>query len=66
MRVEDIRVLDEDKGLLCLLGRSLPSPDASLDLLNGFDDPTVWENQPKEELSWVPPETTPRGFGSTP
>jgi hypothetical protein len=58
-RVEDIRVLDEDKGLLCLLGRPLPSPDALLDLLNGFDDPTVWANQPKDELSWVPPETTP-------
>lgn len=56
-RVEDIRVLSEDKGLLRLLGRALPSPDALLDLLNGFDDPKVWEGQPEEEKSWVPPET---------
>jgi len=56
-RVEDIRVLSEDKGLLRLLGRELPSPDALLDLLNGFDDPKVWEGKPADEKSWVPPET---------
>ena len=56
-RVEDIRILGEDKGLLRLLGGGLPSPDALLDLLNGFDDPKVWENRPNDEKSWVPPET---------
>src|SRR5580704_11885929 len=35
-RVEDIRILREDKGLLELLGKDLPSPDALLDLLNAF------------------------------
>ena len=56
-RVEDIRVLSEDKGLVRLLGEALPSPDALLDLLNGFDDPRVWEGKPADEKSWVPPET---------
>jgi hypothetical protein len=56
-RVEDIRVLSNDKGLLRLLAESLPSPDALLRLLNGFDDPKVWEGRPKDEKSWVPPET---------
>lgn len=58
-RVEDIRVLSEDKGLLRLLGGALPSPDALLDMLNSFDDPKVWEAKPADELSWVPPETPP-------
>lgn len=56
-RVEDIRVLSKDQALLRLLARHLPSPDALLRLLNGFDDPKVWEGQPKNEKSWVPPET---------
>ena len=58
-RVEDIRVLAKDKGLLRLLGECLPSPDALLRLLNGFDDPTVWTQRPPDEKSWVPPETAP-------
>ena len=40
-----------------MLGEALPSPDALLDLLNGFDDPRVWEGKPADEKSWVPPET---------
>ena len=58
-RVEDIRTLGADQGLTRLLDRTLPSPDALLDFLNGFDDPTVWQGRPKDELSWVPPETMP-------
>jgi hypothetical protein len=59
-RVEDVRILAEDKGLLRLLDApQLPSPDALLDLLNGFDDPSVWEKRPADERSWVPPETAP-------
>jgi hypothetical protein len=58
-RIEDIRILQRDEGLLRLLDRSLPSPDALLRLLNGFDDPKVWEQQPEDEKSWVPPETEP-------
>jgi hypothetical protein len=59
-RVEDIRVLGgDDEGLRRLLGERLPGPDALLRLLNGFDDPKVWEKRPKDEKSWVPPETAP-------
>jgi hypothetical protein len=58
-RVEDIRILKRDRGLTCLLGADLPSPDVLLRFLNGFDDPKVWEKQPKDEKSWVPPETAP-------
>jgi hypothetical protein len=58
-RVEDIRMLSADQGLTRLLNRTLPSPDALLDFLNGFDDPTVWERRPGDELSWVPPATMP-------
>jgi hypothetical protein len=58
-RVEDIRVLESDDGLRQLLGERLPSPDALLRLLNGFDDPRVWQGRPDDELSWVPPETAP-------
>jgi hypothetical protein len=58
-RVEDVRVLGADEGLLRLLGASLPGPDALLRFLNGFDDPTVWEDRPTDEKSWVPPETAP-------
>jgi len=58
-RVEDIRILAEDRGLGRLLDRELPSPDALLDFLHGFDDPQVWEGRPAAEKSWVPPETAP-------
>lgn len=56
-RVEDVGVLGRDKGLLRLLGEKLPGPDALLRLLNGCDDPKVWEKRPKRGKSWVPPET---------
>jgi len=58
-RIEDIRILAEDKGLLRLLDRELPSPDALLDFLGAFDDREVWEQRPKDEKSWVPPESAP-------
>jgi hypothetical protein len=58
-RLEDIRILHDDRGLARLLDRELPSPDALLDFLAAFDDPTVWEQRPADEKSWVPPETTP-------
>jgi len=58
-RIEDIRILAEDKGLLRLLDRELPSPDALLDFLRAFDDPQVWAQRPEDEKSWVPPETVP-------
>jgi len=58
-RVEDVEILKKDRGLLRLLGEDLPGPDALLRLLNGFDDPKVWEKRPKRGKSWVPPETAP-------
>jgi DDE family transposase len=56
-RVEDIRILSEDKGLLRLLDRTLPSPDALLDFLGSFDDPDAFSARPADEESFVPPET---------
>ena len=56
-RVEDIRILSEDKGLLRLLGGALPSPDALLDFLAAFDDPSVWTEQPQDEASFVPEDS---------
>ncbi len=58
-RIEDIRILAEDQGLLRLLDRELPSPDALLDFLRAFDEPDVWAQRPAAEKSWVPPESPP-------
>lgn len=58
-RIEDIRILAEDQGLVRLLDREIPSPDALLDFLCAFDDPQVWEQRPEDEKSWVPPESAP-------
>jgi hypothetical protein len=58
-RIEDIRILSEDKGLLRLLDRALPSPDALLDFLGSFDDPTAFAAQPAGEASFVPAENGP-------
>lgn len=55
-RVEDIRILSEDKGLLRLLDRTLPSPDALLDFLGSFDDPEAFAARPTDEKSFVPAE----------
>ncbi len=56
-RVEDVRVLAEDKGLEKLLGAPLPSPDALLDFLGQFHDPKCWEDRPAQKKAWVPPES---------
>jgi hypothetical protein len=56
-RLEDIRVLSEDKGLVRLLGRSFASPDALLDFLNSFHDPKCWAGRPKDKKAFVPPES---------
>ena len=55
-RIEDIRILSDDKGLLRLLDRTLPSPDALLDFLGSFDDPDAFALRPADEESFVPPE----------
>ena len=56
-RVEDVRVLAEDKGLEALLGAPFPSPDALLDFLGGFHDPRCFEARPEDKKAWVPPES---------
>jgi len=56
-RMEDVRILNEDKGLLRLLGGPLPSPDALLDFLGEFHDETCWSERPKEKKAFVPPES---------
>jgi hypothetical protein len=56
-RVEDVRVLAEDKGLEKLLGAPLPSPDALLDFLGQFHDPKCCDDRPADKKAWVPPES---------
>lgn len=56
-RVEDVRVLGEDKGLEALLQSPFPSPDALLDFLTSFHDPRCWEDRPPEKKAFVPPES---------
>ena len=56
-RVEDVRVLAEDKGLEQLLGTPWPSPDALLDFLGEFHDAACWAARPAEKKAWVPPES---------
>jgi hypothetical protein len=56
-RVEDMRVLAEDKGLEQLLGAPFPSPDALLDFIGLFHDPQCWAQRPPEKKAWVAPES---------
>ncbi|MFQ5891070.1 MAG: IS1380 family transposase [Gemmatimonadota bacterium] len=58
-RIEDIRILTEDQGLVRLLNRELPSPDALLDFLSAFDDRQGGAGRPQTEKAWVPPEPAP-------
>ena len=56
-RVEDIRILSEDRGLERLLGGPFPSPDALLDFLGQFHDPACWAERPADKPAYVPPES---------
>ena len=56
-RVEDVRILAEDKGLEKLLGTPFPSPDTLLDFLGQFHDPKCWEDRPADKKAWVAPES---------
>jgi hypothetical protein len=56
-RLEDVRVLAEDKGLEQLLGAAFPSPDALLDFVGGFHDPRCWAERPAVKKAWVAPES---------
>ena len=56
-RVEDIRILGEDQGLVRLLGRPLASPDALLDFLTSFHDAQCWAERPPDKLAFGAPES---------
>ena len=56
-RVEDIRILSEDRGLERLVGGAFPSPDALLDFLGQFHDPACWAERPADKPAYVPPES---------
>ncbi len=56
-RMEDIRILSEDKGIEKLLGTPFPSPDALLDFLSAFHDPQCFTGRPAGKKAWVPAES---------
>lgn len=56
-RVEDIRILDEDKGLAAMLDTPLPSPDALLAFLHQFHDQSTLDERPEEKAAFVPRES---------
>jgi len=56
-RIEDIRILNEDKGLVRLLDGPFPSPDALLDFLGAFHDPNFLDTRPTDKKAFVPPES---------
>jgi Transposase DDE domain group 1 len=56
-RLEDLRMLSDDKGLERLLGVPFPSPDAALDFLTQFHDPACWAARPPGKKAYVPPES---------
>jgi Transposase DDE domain group 1 len=53
--VEDVRVLARDAGLLRLLSRPWPSPDALHEFLAQFHDEPQWAGRPPEG-AWIPTE----------
>jgi hypothetical protein len=57
-RIEDIRILEADKGLMRLLGCPFASPDSLLDFLKSFHDPKCWTGRPEGKKAFVPPEST--------
>jgi len=57
-RIEDIRILSQDKGIERLLGDPFPSPDALLDFLTTFHDEQCFQDRPVEKKAWVAPEST--------
>jgi hypothetical protein len=56
-RVEDIRILGEDQGLVRLLGRPFASPDSLLDFLKSFHDARGGTDRPPDKKAFVPPES---------
>jgi hypothetical protein len=54
--VEDVRVLANDRGLVRLLGRPLPSPDTLHDFLAAFHEEALLAQRPPAG-AWVPAES---------
>jgi hypothetical protein len=56
--IEDVEVLARDAGLLRLVGRAWPSPDALHAFLASFHDDAQMRSRPVEG-AWIPQETEP-------
>lgn len=56
-RIEDVRILSEDRGLMRLLGLPFPSPDSLLDFLHQFHAPDSAALRPPGKKAFVPPES---------
>ncbi len=54
--VEDVRILARDAGLVRLLARPLPSPDALHDFLRAFHDEAQFAGRPGAGVAWIPDE----------
>lgn len=59
--VEDVRILARDAGLVRLLARPLPSPDALHDFLGAFHDEAQFAGRPAEGVAWIPEENAALG-----
>ena len=59
--VEDVRILARDAGLLRLLARPLPSPDALHDFLSAFHDEDQFAARPGPGVAWIPDESPALG-----
>lgn len=54
--VEDVRILARDAGLVRLLARPLPSPDALHDVLGAFHEEAQFAGRPAAGVAWIPDE----------
>jgi hypothetical protein len=59
--VEDVRILARDAGLVRLLARPLPSPDALHDFLGAFHDGAQFTARPGAGVAWIPDENAALG-----
>jgi DDE family transposase len=59
--VEGVRILARDAGLVRLLARPLPSPDALHDFLSAFHDEAQFAARPAPGVAWIPDERPPLG-----
>lgn len=57
-RIQDVKILSEDKGLEVLLDQPFPSPDTLLDFLNLFHDPKYLEGKLEAQKAFIPPESS--------